>query len=415
MVRVSKRLNDSIIRAAIKEGKRTLIDGDGLRLLIKANGNASWVLRVVKDGREWNIGLGGYPRVGIKKARDLAAEKINQIDDDLDPIAEKKRKKEIPTFEAAALEQFKELSKTFRNEKHSAIWISSLKSYAFPEFGKVRVDQVTHKMIFDAISKIWLTKNETARRVRQRVLSTIDWAVAKGYRKDTIPVAPINKGLPDFKPETKHLAALPYDEIKGVLANIKREVTITRLAIELAILTCSRTREIRLAAWSQIDLEGKIWVRPPEIMKKGKTHIVPLSEAAIEVLNKVKELRTNHASDIVFQGVGKLTIKQEGTGKETIIKGVLSENTMLKILKPLANGFDVTTHGFRSSFRDWAREQTHFKDDVAEKCLAHSVGDEVSRSYLRTEIMQERSQLLNLWADYCGGGDGKIIKLMERK
>lgn len=382
-----------------------LLDGGGLRLVRSSSGSASWVLRIARNGREFNIGLGAYPVVTLYKAREYALDTKRKIRDGIDPIAEKRQIKEIPNFERAATDCHAELAKTFRNPKHASLWLNTMRDYAFPQFGSVKIDQITHSHVFNALSKIWLVKNDTARRVRQRILKVIDWAVAKGYRAQPIPIAAINSGLPNYKIKVTHLAALPYDAIQGVLSNIRQEFSIPRLALELAILTGSRTGEIRKAAWSQFDFENNIWVRPDDIMKNNEVHIVPLSPQALEVLNKVKEVRTKTGNekkdDVVFQGTSKIKVNDTKAQKQYIIDGVLSENTILNTLKPLLNGHKATTHGFRSTFRDWAREQTHFKDDVAEKCLSHINDNKVEAAYLRTNLMKERAQLLNLWANYC--------------
>jgi integrase len=401
---------------AIKTSCR-LCDGDGLWLYVKPSLKKSWVLRYRKDMQRREAGLGSYPVVTIKKARTKAIDFKRAIDDGKDPIAEKKRKRDIPSFEKAALECYNELAPTFRNHKHSQMWINSLRDYAFPRFGNVRVDQVTHDMVFDAISKIWLIKNDTARRVRQRIMKVIGWAVAKGYRAQPIPLEAINGGLPKYEPKVQHHAALPYEAIQGVMANIRNEVSIPRLALELAILTGSRTGEVRKAAWSQFDFENNVWIRPDEIMKNDMVHIVPLSAAALNVLDKVKALTTATGSktkdDVVFQGTAKIKMNNKHKRKQYVIEGVLNENAILNTLKPLANGIKVTTHGFRSTFRDWTREKTQFKDDVAEKCLSHTNDNKVEAAYLRTELMQERADLLNAWADYCGGGGQNVLKLVK--
>lgn len=381
---------------------KVLIDGKGLRLVRRSDNARSWVYRKQYKGRNYEIGLGSYPLVGLAEARSRAIDNERLILAGKDPIALKNADSTIPTFEALAIKCHEERKFTYSNVKASNQWINTLRDYAFPKFGKLPVNEVTHVHVFEAINEIWLAKNETARKTRQRILTVIDFAVAKGFREHSIPATVINRSLPKYDKKVKHHAALPYPKAPSFLAEVRKEQSIARLALEMAILTGSRTGEIRQASWGDFDFKNRIWVRPDDKMKNKMVHIVPLTLPMIKVLKQAKALSFDPKSPIVFQGTG-IYKKQDTTARKLVtIEGVLSENTLLDNAKALnLHQDDITVHGFRSTFRDWARERTNYNRDVAEKCLSHTNANKVEAAYLRTDLIKERKELLKLWNKYC--------------
>ncbi len=381
------KLTATAVKAASKPGRYG--DGDGLYLVIDKRGGKSWIVRVQKDGRRRDIGLGGASKVSLKLARERAAQVRSQVEVGIDPIAERRKAAGIPTFREAAKLVHAEHKAGWKNAKHRAQWLSTLEAYAFPSFGDVSVAQVDAPAVRDALAAIWLTKPETARRLRQRICTVIDWAVAKGYRDGPLAMAVIDKALPKQRVKPKHHKAVPYAELPAVLQRIRARESMGRLALEAVILTACRSGEVRLAEWPEIDLEARTWTIPAEHMKAGREHVVPLSDAACRLFTQMKAHKRLN-SELVFPGQTK--------GKP------LSDMTLTKALRDM--GRTETTHGFRSTFRDWVAEQTTYPREIAEAALAHVNANEVEAAYLRTDYRDKRRELMQAWADYCEGADG---------
>lgn len=375
-------LTATAVRAARSPGRYG--DGDGLFLLVGTSGNRSWVCRVQKGGRRRDIGLGSEKKVSLAQARQLATEVRSQVQAGIDPVAERKRREGIPTFREAAAKVFAEHKKNWRNAKHRAQWLSSLEAYAFPVFGDVAVSEVEGPVVRDALVAIWLEKPETARRVRQRIVSVIDWAIAKGYRTLPLPIAAINKSLPKVKKRDAHHTALPYAKVPEFMASLRKRESIGRLAFEALILTAARSGEIRQAVWSELDLEARLWTIPAARMKSDREHVVPLSDAAIDVFKRAsahKEAR----SELVFPGMR--------AGKP------MSDMTLNKICRDMEVA--AVPHGFRSTFRDWVSEETEFDGDIAEMALAHTIQNKVEAAYRRGNLLEKRRRLMDAWSKYC--------------
>jgi integrase len=372
-------------------------DGDGLYLVVGKSGSRSWMVRVQKDGRRRDIGLGSAKKVSLAIARDRAAIVRSQVELGIDPIAERRKAAGIPTFREAAALVYAEQRKAWKNKKHNAQWISSLEAYAFPAIGDRAVNQIDGPAVRDILAAIWLTKNETATRVRQRINTIIDWAVAKGYREAPLSMAIINKSLPKVpKGQKKHFAAMPYADVPEFMGMLREKNSIGALALRAVILTAGRSGEVRLATWDEIDFEAATWTIPAERMKGGREHIVPLSPAALAVFEEAKCHRIA-GSNFVFQGTKK--------GKP------LSDMTLTKILRD--QGLPFTVHGFRSSFRDWVGEETSFAGDVAEMALAHTIKDKTEAAYRRGSMMGKRVVLMDNWADYCLGTNSGLVRLVS--
>jgi integrase len=375
-------------------------DGKGLYLEVapskqpieNAPGSASWIVRVQKNGRRRDIGLGSFDKVPLARARQLATDVRSQVEAGIDPVAERRKAAGIPTFRQAAAIVHSENKATWRNGKHGAQWLSSLEAYAFPHIGDLSVANVTSGQVRDLLVSIWLTKNETARRVRQRIATVIDWAVAKGYREASLPMTVINKALPKAG-KGGHHAAMPWADLPGFMVRLREKETWGRLAVEATILTAARSGEIREAAWSEVDLEKAVWTIPARRMKAGREHVVPLSPAAVALFERAHELRSGGQKHI-FAGANP--------------EKPMSDMTLTKVLRDMGEAF--TVHGFRSTFRDWVAEATSFSSDLAEAALAHVVGDKTVAAYQRGTMLEKRRVLMSAWGSYAGG-EKKVVTL----
>ena len=389
------RLTATAVKAASAAGRYG--DGDGLFLLVGRGGGKSWLVRVQKEGKRRDIGLGSASKVPLKLARERAIVVRSQVEAGIDPVAERRKAAGVPTFREAAALVHAEHKRGWKNGKHRAQWLSTLEAYAFPQFGDVAVSHVEAPAVRDALAAIWLTKPETARRLRQRIATVIDWAVAKGYRDGPLAMAVIDKALPKQRERVKHHAALPYADLPAFMADLRTKETMGRLALEAAILTAARSGEVRLATWGELDLEAATWSLPAERMKSGREHVIPLSAPAVALLERMKEHKRG-GSDFVFPGNVK--------GKP------LSDMTLTKALRDM--GLAVTAHGFRSTFRDWAAEATNFPSDLAEAALAHVVADKTVAAYQRGTMLEKRRAMMAAWADYCAGASGGNVVRLAR-
>ncbi len=369
------------------------VDGDGLMLEIKPSGSKSWVVRLQSNGKRRDFGLGSFKDVGLSEARELAAEFRKKVRQGIDPVAARRKGQSTPTFEEAAKAVYEEHKRGWRNGKHAAQWIATLKAYALPAIGPLRVDAITTGHVRDLLAEIWLAKPETARRVRQRVGTVLDYAHGKGWREPFV-MAAVNKSLPKQPRKAGRFEALPFTEVPAFMLRLKERTSVGRLALEALVLSASRSGEVRLARWSEVDLEAAKWTIPAERMKAAKTHVVPLSEQAIEVFRRAKSLSIGE-SDLVFPGAKR--------GKP------LSDMTLLKVLRDM--GMGATVHGFRSAFRDWCAEETSVAGEIAEAALAHTVPNKVEAAYRRTDFFEKRRKLMDAWASYCTSAKGNVIRL----
>jgi integrase len=375
-------LTANMLRGSLAPGRHH--DGDGLFLNVTPTGARSWICRVQKNGRRRDIGLGSAKKVSLAQARQRSAEVRSQVEAGIDPVLQRKKAEGIPTFREAAAAVYAENKKSWKNKKHRSQWLTSLQTYAFPKIGDVAVSDIESSHVRDVLIAIWLEKNETARRVRQRIGMVIDWAIAKNYRAHPLPMNAINKSLPKVRNRQNHLAALHYSKVAAFVGKLRERESIGRLAFEFLILTAARSGEVRGALWSEIDLTERTWTIPAERMKADVEHIVPLSDAALDVLKRAR-VHKEDGNDLVFPGTRH--------GKP------MSDMTLTKICRDAE--IDAVPHGFRSSFRDWVSEETDFDRDVAEMALAHTIANPVEAAYRRGKLLQKRRKLMNLWADYC--------------
>jgi integrase len=379
-------------------------DGNGLYLLVKPSGSKSWVLRVQHDGRRHDYGLGSaisglididlplqtrrsltlaQAREKARIARELAKAGIN-------PTAYWRRRVEtVPSFEQLAKEYHGQVSKGWRNGKHSDQWLTTLKIYAFPVIGTKLVDEIDARDIQRVLAPIWLEKAQTAQRVRQRIAAVLDYAHGKGWRESEAPIRAVNQLLGGLKqPQGGNFAAMPYKDVPGFVARLRDgEFSVGRLALQFLILTAARSGEVRKTRWRDIDADAEEWRVPPANTKTGKLHIVPLVPAALEILNEIRGAFGIEPDDLVFPG----------------LKGMMmSDATMAKVLRT-HGGQDYTVHGFRSAFRDWAAE-SGFADAWAEASLAHTNPNRTEGAYRRTMFFdQRRDVLMPAWASFVFG------------
>ncbi|MGE5272006.1 MAG: tyrosine-type recombinase/integrase [Thiohalocapsa sp.] len=375
-------------------------DGGGLFLQVSASGSKSWVFRFREAGRLHEMGLGPTHTVTLAEARQKALDCRKLRLEGHDPIAERRAKRMAARLEAAKGITFQECASAYiaahkagwRNAKHAAQWPFTLATYAYPKIGVLPVQAVDVGLVLAVVEPIWSAKPETASRLRGRIESVLDWASARGYRTGENPArwrGHLDNLLPPrSKVKTvEHHAALPYREVADFMAEIRQVDGVAARALEFTILTAARTGEVIGANWDEFDLAEAIWLVPAERMKAGKEHRVPLSAAAIGVLKRLGKIRQ---SDFVFPG-----------GKPT---QPISNMAMLMLLRRLGCSH-LTVHGFRSSFRDWAAEQTSFPAEVAEMALAHSVSNQVEAAYRRGDLFDKRRQLAEDWAAFCHGNN----------
>ena len=375
------------------------MDGDGLMLEVKSEGSRTWILRLQSNGRRRDYGLGSFKDVSLSDARDKAREYRRQLRAGIDPLeAKRKAALRLPTFREVARTVHGEHKAGWENSKHKAQWLSTLETYTFPAFGDLPIDTVDTGHVRDALAAIWLTKPETARRVRQRIATVLDYGHSKGWREHPFAMGPVSKALPRQPRKDTHFAAMPFSQVPDFVTRLRERVSIGRLAVEALILTAVRSGEIRGAVWAEIDLDGAIWTIPAERMKAGKAHVVPLSPAAVAVFRKAAEYR-RLTDDLVFHGL------KRGTP--------LSDMTLLKALRDM--DMPYTVHGFRSAFRDWVAEETTVPGEIAEAALAHAIPNRVEAAYRRTDYLDKRRKLMMAWGSYCTNARATVVRLAAAK
>lgn len=420
MARLVERLSDRQIKAIRGPGR--FADGDGLYLVVAPSRTgvgliSAWVLRVriayldpagrIKR-RLREMGLGSLHKVSLAEARQKArAARLAARDGD-DPIEardralrEKLAARQREAAEAAKAMTFRQCADAYleahkhswRNEKHVGQWKATLKTYAYPVFGDVPVSLIDVPMVMKVLDPIWSTKRETARRVRGRIESILDWATVRGHRSGDNPArwrGHLQKAFPTrgAAQRVRHHAALPFDQVALFVSELREMDGAAARALEFAILTAARTGEVIGARWSEIDFENTVWTVPEERMKAGREHRVPLSPPAVKLLRELREEQGRDGrppSQWVFLAKG---------GREP-----LSNMAMLMMLRRMKS--DITVHGFRSTFRDWAAERTNFTREVAEAALAHTIGSKVEAAYRRGDLFDKRRKLMNAWGEYC--------------
>jgi integrase len=394
----------------IQQAKRRGLygDGGGLFLQVSPTGTKSWVFRFKEASKLRVMGLGPLHTVGLADAREKARDCRRLRLEGKDPIEERKLGRAAARLDAAKAITFRECAEGYiaahkaawRNAKHAYQWPATLATYVYPHFGALSVQTVDVALVMKALEPIWTTKPETASRVRGRIESVIDWATARGYRRGENPArwrGHLENLLPNRNKvrRVEHYAALPYAEMGAFMLELRRQEGVGARALEFAILTAARTGEVIGAKWAEINIADRLWIVPAERMKAGKEHRVPLSDAAIAILEKMQAIRLG---DYVFPGGRR--------GRP------LSGMAMLMLIRRMGRD-ELTVHGFRSTFRDWAAECTVFSPEVAEMALAHAVSDKVEAAYRRGDLFQKRRQIMEAWSKFCSAPviAGKVVPI----
>lgn len=394
MARKAKELSALEVGRMKTPGNHAVGGVAGLYLYINEASARSWVLRTMVGDKRRHMGLGGFPDVPMAQAKEKARKARDDISQGVDPIAQRKaatsllRSKQATekTFEQAAEGFLQAHGDTWRNPKHRAQWASTLETYAFPFMGKLLLRDVGQEHVLAALEPIWKTKNETASRVRGRIENVLDWATARKYRSGENPArwkGHLDMLLPASGKVKKveHHRALAIDDMSTFMADLrKREGTAAR-ALEFTILTASRSGEVRGASWTEIDLDAGVWTVPAERMKAGKEHRVPLTESVIRILQAQPRYE---GSELVFSA-------PRG--------GQLSDMSMTAVMRRME--VDAVPHGFRSTFRDWARERTNYPRDLAEQALAHALDNKVEAAYRRGDALEKRREMMEAWTSFC--------------
>jgi len=369
-------------------------DGGNLYLRVSQNLTKTWAFYYKKEGKRTEMGLGSFGNVSLEQAREKAAELRKQIANGIDPLGERQQQENERKAQRAKMMTFSQCADAYinahragwKNPKHIQQWQNTLSQYAFPVFGDLDVKAIDTGLITKCLEPIWLTKNETAGRVRGRIESILDWATVHEYREGVNPArwrGHLDKLLakPSKIQKTEHHKALPYTEVGGFIEQLRQQDGIAAKCLEFTILTAARTGETIGATWDEIDLDAKTWTIPAVRMKAEREHRVPLSAHTLNILNEMAAVRLN---DYVFPG------NRKG----------LSNMAMLAVLKRMDRA-EITVHGFRSTFRDWAAESTAYPGEVVEMALAHAIKNQTEAAYRRGDLLEKRSRLMDEWARYC--------------
>lgn len=363
----------------------------GLYLRVDASGAKFWVQRIMVNGKRCELGLGSPPVTTLANAREAALKNKRTVLGGGDPLKAKRMERAIPSFKEAAYKVFELNKPTWRNPKHASQFINTIETYAVPKLGHLKVSDITPADVMAVLTPFWTDKQETARRVKQRLSLIFKWAVAQGYR-DFDPAQNVAEALPKQTKVKKHRKALHYSEVSDCITAVQnsKAADATKLALELLILTALRSGEIRNACWEEFELEScpssphPIWRIPADRMKAKREHIVPLSNRALAILEAAKRL--SDGTGLVFPGTRP--------GK------TLSDMTLSKLVKEL--GYDADVHGFRTSFKTWAQEQTDFENEVSEMALAHMIRNKAEAAYARSNYLEKRRKMMEEWSTYLG-------------
>jgi len=383
-----------------KEGVPKMhIDGDGLYLRVKSSGGSSWLYRFRFNSKLRDMGLGSYPEVTLAEARGLAADARKLAKSGTDPLEERKRVKQAlkldqrrktalsKNFESVALDYIESQKAGWKNAKHASQWLNTLRTYAFPVIGDLPPNEISTEHVVKILKPIWTKVPETATRVRNRIELVLDAAKAVGLREGENPArwrGHLDKLFPKRSKVSKvvHHPALPWQEAPKFMLQLAAQNSMSYRALEMTILTCCRTSEVLDATWDEVNLKQGIWAIPAERMKAGKVHRVPISPPLKAMLS---ELKVIDDSPFLFPG--------QKPGKS------LSNMSMLMALRRLEYTH-ITVHGFRSTFRDWAAENTSHPRDVCEQALAHTLESSVESAYRRGDMFEKRRKLMEDWAKY---------------
>src|SRR5262245_18976765 len=378
-------------------------DGGGLYLRVAEGGSKQWIFRYAaydpshkRSYRLRDMSIAPCHTIDLAKAREKARQARELRLEGIDPIAHKRAQRaaaeaasaKAMTFRQCAEEFMKDNSAKWSNAKHREQWETTLVSYVYPAFGNQPVGAIDTPLVLKALKPLWERVPETASRVRGRIENVLGWATVHHYRTGDNPArwkGHLEHALPARSEvvKVKHLAALPYSQAGSFMAKIRQDTRIGARCLEFIVLTAARVGEANVADWNEIDFTERVWIVPAERMKVDREHRIPLSDSALAVLEEMRAIRI---SDYIFPG------KRAGRP--------VGANTVLRIAKETA-GVDITTHGLRSTFRDWAAERTSFPREVAEMALAHTIPNAVEAAYRRGDLFDQRRRLMDAWAEFC--------------
>lgn len=368
-------------------------DGNGLYLVVDPSGARRWIVRVVVKGQKnrWggplrtDFGLGSASLVTLNEARERALEYRRMARQGLNPRFN--ASSEVPSFAEFAQQVHIERLPTWKNAKHGQQWINTLRDYAFPKIGRMPIDSIGQPEVMMCLAPIWTDKHETAKRLAQRIKVVLDVARSKGFREGENPVTAIKEAgaLPNVKAKPKHHKALSWKEMPAFYAKLVERDEVAALALRFTCLSAARSGEVLGMRWAEVDMDNGLWTCPAERMKVGVAHRVPLTDEMLAILDALRPF----GSEVVFQGQRR--------------HQPLSNMAMAMLLRRMGVT-GITVHGFRSTFRDWAAEVAEAPREVAEKCLAHTVGGDVERAYARSDLLEQRRALMRNWSQFVASG-----------
>jgi integrase len=411
---MAKRINRLTPADVTKLSKRGRYhDGNGLYLQVSAYGSKSWIYRYTIGGQVRYFGLGSLQAFTLSEARQRTRVARQLVADGIDPVEQKAAKRAQRRAEAAKAVTFQQAAerciashKAGWSAVHARQWESSLANDAFPLIGGLDVAAIDTSLVLKVIEPLWREKTVSADRLRSRIEAVLDWARSRGLRSGENPArwrGHLDTVLPAVRKVAKreHFAAMAYGELPKFMAQLRERDEMAARALELTILTAVRTTETRAAVWSELDLDGGLWVIPAGRMKAGKEHRVPLPEQALKLLKDLRKGTTG--GGFVFPG---------SHGNKA-----MGQNTMQQLLLRMVGEKSVTVHGFRSGFADWASEQTDTPREIVEATLAHSVGSAVEQAYRRTDALAKRRKLMESWSRFLSGedADAKVIPMIPLK
>ena len=395
MPRKASELNALAVSRLTEPGVHFVGAVPGLALQVQPSGAKSWVLRVMIAGRRREMGLGTYSQAGmtLARAREAALAAREKIKSGIDPIEQNKTARSALAADRAAAKTFDDCVRaylavhesTWRNAKHASQWRQTLEGIASPVLGKMLVRDVDLPSVMSVLEPIWREKTETASRLRGRIELVLDWAAARGYRPKDNPArwrGHLDKLLaaPRKLNRVEHYKAVSVSEVGAFMAELRTQQGTGARALELAILTAARSGEVRGATWAEFDLDAGLWLVPADRMKANREHRVPLSMAAVDLL---RGLERQEEVELVFPS-------RKG--------GKVSDMTLVAVLRRM--GIGAVPHGFRSTFRDWAAERTHYPSEMAEMALAHAIGNKVEAAYRRGDMIEKRRRMMEDWAAF---------------
>ena len=368
-----------------------------LYLNIARGGSKSWIQRIAIGGRRHDIGLGPFPVVGLAEARRRAFANRVAIAEGRDPLADKRRAK-VPTFREAAVQTFEANRPRWRNNKTTANWMQGMEKRVFPVIGDTPVDRIGREEVLRILTPVWAEKPEIARKLRERIRATLRWAQAHGHVENNVAGEAISGALPAMPRIKAHFRALPYQEVAAALETVEASgATLAgKVCFRFLVLTACRSGEARGAMWGEINLDAREWRIPASRMKGKAEHRVPLSDAAMEVLDQARTL--DDGSGLIFPSPAR-------RGRP------MSDMALTAVLRRTGLAERTVVHGFRSAFRDFASERTSAPHAVMELSLAHAVGSAVEQAYARSDLLEKRRALMQRWADFVTASGAKVVAI----